>query len=300
MLANPMISADFMIHEMFMNPLNVWRGISPLGALRAEVAVDLATLQNTHRAVTDGTRSFAITADQALTPEERRRAEAQLEEKYGRHRPMLLEGGQKIQSFGSAPDDLEWLDARDYARQAVGALFGVPDEIMGFGKDTYENFQTALRVFWTLTLKPMADREDATLTQYFRDKTGMLKPGERIETDYSAVGVLQDELAPKIEQARQLWTMGVPYNTVEAVLGLGTGPIEYGDTGYLPAATVPIAQAGTVGPRGAVLDPEAREPETRSAVVKAVDLRRLGEALLETRQRVADRLAPRIDAAFAP
>jgi HK97 family phage portal protein len=288
-LAQPMIAADYMIHEMFMNPLNVWRGISPLGALRAEIAVDLATLQNTQRAVTDGTRSFAITADQALTPDERRRAEVQLEDKYGRHRPMLLEGGQKIQAFGTAPDDLEWLDARDYAREAVGALFGVPDEIMGFGKDTYNNFEVALKVLWTLTLKPMSDREDATLTQFFSERTRMLRPGERIETDLSSIGVLQDELAPKVEQAARLWSLGVPYNTIEAMLRLGTGPIAGGDTGYLPTSVVPAALAGM--PTTATLAAPA-------PVRKAPNPRQIGEALRRVKLAVAAETAPKIDFAF--
>lgn len=241
LLKPPTVPASHMIHEMFHNPLNAWRGISVIGAVRQEIAVDLLTLQNTQRALSDGSREYAISLDEALMPDERERVERQLEARYGRHRPLVLEAGQSIQSFSSAPDDLQWLEARDYAREGVGAMFGVPDEIMGFGKDTYENFDTAYRVLWRLTLKPLTDRLDSTLTHKFRSYG--LAPNERIQTDLSSVEVLQEGLGPKIEQAERLWSMGVPYNTVESQLKLGTGPIPGGDVGYVPSSMTPVGSS---------------------------------------------------------
>lgn len=242
----PTIPAALMIHEMFHNPLNPWRGISVIGAAREEIAVDLLTLQNTQRTLKDGTREYAITLADMLTQPERDRIDAQLYARYGRHRPMVLEAGQGVAAIGTAPDDLEWLQARDYSREAVGALFGVFDEIMGFGKDTYENFENAYRVFWQLTLLPLTQRMDATLSHFFRQH-GLL-PTERIATDLSGVAVLQEAVGPKIEAASKLWSMGVPYNVAEAQLGLGTGPVPGGDVGYLPANLIPVSMAGQEPP----------------------------------------------------
>ena len=285
-VTNPMFLPSDMIHEMYINPLNAWRGLSPLRALWSEVQIDLATIHNAQRSITDGTRSYAITADQALTPDERRRAEAQLEEKYGRHRPILLEGGQKIQVLGHVSDDLDWLDARDDARDAVAAAFGVPPEIMGFGKDTYENFNTAYRVFWKLTLWPMCDRRDQTLTHFFRSHTALLKPHERLLTDTSDVEVLQDELTPKLEQARQLWAIGVPYNTIEAMLQLGTGPVSGGEVGYLPASVLPATMMSQP------------QPPVERAIAKSFNPQLIGAQLRTAKMRVVRTSVAGIEAAF--
>lgn len=238
------IAPENVITERFYNPLNDWRGISVIGAAREEIAVDLLTLQNTQRTLKDGTREYAITLADMLTQAERDRIDEQLYARYGRHRPMVLEAGQGVASIGTAPDDLEWLVARDYSREAVGALFGVPDEIMGFGRDTYENFDTALKVFWMLCLLPIVQRDDATMTHFFSRTRPLLLPGQRIATDLSSVAVLQESLGPKLEQATRLFALGVPYNTVEQVLRLGTGPVPGGDVGYLPANLIPVSMAG--------------------------------------------------------
>jgi HK97 family phage portal protein len=289
----PFIPVGSMIHEMFANPLNPWRGISVIGAARDEIAVDLAVLLNTQRAVTDGTRQYAITTDEALTPEERARAEAQLEARYGRHRPMLLESGQSIAAFGSAPDDLEWLKARDYSREAIGALFGVPDEIMGFGRDTYENFDTAYRVFWMLTLWPMAQRRDATFTHFFSEVRPLLAPGQRIATDIRSVDVLQDALGPKLEQAKMFFAMGVPYNVIEALLNLGTGPIPGGDIGYLSTSLTPASDLNMAAPSA------PQQTTAHGVQVKTADAQRIARVLQRIRRQATQRVEPLLAAEFA-
>ena len=291
LLNPPVIDARSMIHEMFVNPLNPWRGLSVIRAVGSEIANDLASLANTQRTLTDGVRDYAISTDQTLTPAERARAEMQLDQKYGRHRPLLLEAGQDIRVIGKAPDDVSMLAVRDYSRQAVGAVFGVPDEIMGYGKDTYENFNTALRVFWTMTLLPMTQRLDATFTHFFTSVRPMLRPGERVMTDTSSVRVLQDDVAPRIEQGQRLWAMGVPYNTIEQTLKLGTGPIPGGEVGYLPATLLPASML--VG-----ADIAAPEPVQRSVVKRAPNPRLTALRLQRIRQRVANDLESDISEVF--
>lgn len=279
------------IHERFVHPLNDYRGISVIGAARHEIAVDLGVLLNSQRTIRDGSRQYAITSDDVLAPTERDRVEAELAQKYGRDRPILLEGGQSIQRFGDAPDDLEWLAARDYSREGVGALFGVPDEIMGFGRDTYENFETALRVFWLLTLLPMSQRHDATMTHFFTSIRPVLRPGQRIATDLTGVSVLQEALGPKLEHAAQLFGLGVPYNTVERLLRLGTGPILGGDVGYLSAALVPASLAAQ---GGALPDAAARADAPRQKAARVAKSQAAARALQRVRAQVAARLEPRV------
>lgn len=241
------IEAQWMIFDKFYNPLNPWRGLAPIMAVREGITIDMFAQAWSKGFLKNSTRpDFAIVAPQGITKSERDDYEARFLVKHQgaehAHLPVVLEQGVtdiKVLSF--PPKDIEWLQQREFARDEVGAIFGVPDELMGFGKDTYENFQTALTVFWTLTMQPLIRRRDGTLTQHMR-RYGWLKPAERITTDLTSVGVLQEDLTPKVDLARKLWDMGVPWNTLDAALDLRIGPVEGGDVGYLSSSLRTVDQ----------------------------------------------------------
>lgn len=222
-----LLKPESMIHDKFTNPLNLWRGLAPITAVREGIIIDLFSRAWRKRFMKQGARpDYALIAPQGITPSERNELEASLMQKFSGaenwHKPIILEEGvTDIKTFSFPPRDVEWLQQQEFSRDEVGAVFGVPDEIMGYGKDTYENFQTALEVFWTLTVRPFAQHRDSTLTHYFTHVRPLLKPGERVETDFNGVGVLQDDLAPKVTMASQLWAMGVPFEAINERLDLG-------------------------------------------------------------------------------
>ena len=224
-----------MIFDKFDNPLNIWRGISPASAVRESVIIDVYAQTWAKRFFQKGARpEFAIVAGQGLTKSERDRIEADFMVKYGGvenwQRPPVLESGvTDIKTFSFPPRDMEWVQQREFSRDEVGAMFGVPDELMGWGKDTYENMDFALRYFWTMTLKPLAQHRDMALTHFFTTKRPMLAPGQCVATDFSGVGVLQEDKSPKIDMATKLFAMGVPFNQLDTQLQLGVGPIDNGD-----------------------------------------------------------------------
>jgi len=240
------IDAPDMVHDKFYNPLSRWRGLAPITAVREGITIDLFAQAWSKTFLKRGARpDFAVVSPLGMTRTEKEEIVSDLMASHsgesGWHRPIVLEKEiTDIKPFSWAPKDVEWLEQREFARDEVGAIFGVPDEIMGYGRDTYENFQTALEVFWTLTLLPLIQHRDTSLTHHFTKVRPILKPGQRIETDLASVGVLQEDMTPKLEQAKQLWSLGVPFNTVEERLGLGIGPIPGGDVGYLPFSVVPV------------------------------------------------------------
>lgn len=241
------IDAPYMVHDKFYNPLNPWRGLAPIHAVREGITIDLFAQAWSKGFLRGSARpDFAIVAPQGITKTERDRYLAEFMDKHrgveNAHLPVILEQGvTDIKTFSFPPKDIEWLQQRQYSRDEVGAIFGVPDEIMGYGRDTYENLQTALEVFWTLTLTPLIRRRDTVLTHHF-SRYGWLPAGLRIATDMSSVGVLREDLTPKIDQAQKFWAMGVPFNTLDKTLGLGIGPVEGGDMGYLASSLKTVEQ----------------------------------------------------------
>jgi HK97 family phage portal protein len=221
-----------MIHDKFYNPQNSWRGLAPIAAVRDGITIDMFAQAWSKRLLKNGGRpDFAIVAPQGLTQTERDRIYSEFMQHHSGsdnwHKPVVLEDGMTdIKPLNIPPMDMQWLEQRNVARDEIGAIFGVPDEIMGYGKDTYENFQTALQVFWTLTVKPLAEHRDDNLTHYFTYVRPILRPGQRIATDFSTVGVLQEDVAPKIEMAVKLKTLGYTANEINERLSLGMPDID--------------------------------------------------------------------------
>lgn len=239
------IPPEGMIHSRFYNPLNPWRGLAPIGAVREGITIDLFAQAWSKSFLRRGARpDYALVAPQGLARTEREELEEKLLVKFSGsenwHRPIVLEEGvTDIKTFSFPPKDLEWLEQRQFSRDEVAAIFGVPDELMGYGRDTYENFQTAYEVFWRLTVAKLIQHRDVSLGHFFSRVRPLLAPGERIDTDLSEVGALQEDLSPRITQATQLWALGVPFNTLDEQLGLGIGPVPGGEVGYLPFSVMP-------------------------------------------------------------
>jgi HK97 family phage portal protein len=237
------------VHFKFYNPRNPWRGISPISAIRNSILIDMYAQAWSKLFFQKSARpDYAVIAPQGITKTERDDLEKALMGKFGgfenSHKPVVLEQGvTDIKPLDMRPKDLEWLGQRELARDEIGAIFGVPDEIMGWGRDTYENFETAHWVLWSLTLLPMAMFRDTHLTEYFR-RVKALAPDESIVTDTSQVAALKKDLKNKVEMLDVLARWGYPINVASAYLGLGLPIIDGGDVGYLPLSLVPVTSAG--------------------------------------------------------
>jgi HK97 family phage portal protein len=232
-------------HFKFFNPLNVWRGIAPMSALRLSVQIDELVQSWSSLFFKNAARpDFALIVPQGLTPQERTTLENTLSAKFtgpdGWHKPIVLENGvQDLKVFSHPRKDLEWLQERRFSRDEIGAVFGIPDEIMGYGRDTFENFETAERVLWTLTLTNLVGFRDDQLTHFFHlvgahgraplQDGAPLRRDEKIVTDLSGVWVLRRARAVQYDDALKLFALGVPFNTIDARLGLGIGPVPGGD-----------------------------------------------------------------------
>lgn len=244
-MGNPYpLPTDELIHFKFFNPRNPWRGLSVIGAVRNSILIDTYAQAWSRLFFRKSARpDYAVVTPQGTTKSEREQIELELGAKFGgtanAHKPVVLEQGvTDIKFLDWRPKDLEWVNQRELAREEIGAIFGVPDEIMGWGRDTYENFDTALFVLWSLTILPLCGFRDTQLTTFFR-RVGKLKLNERLATDTSQVAALKKNLKDMVEMIDRLCGRGVPFNAASQHLGFGL-TVEGGDVGYLPLSLVPV------------------------------------------------------------
>jgi len=252
------LQPDELCHFKFFNPGNPWRGIAPITAVRWSIVLDVFAqawsklfFQNSARP------DFAVIAPEGLTASERADIEKKLTQKFGgvenSHKPIVLEQGisdVKILSF--PPKDMEWLEQRKISREEVGAIFGVPDEIMGWGRDTYENFDTAHRVLWELTIVPLTRHRDVHLTEYFQ-RVNVLRPDERVITDLSGVGALKANETDEWSRAQgQMERGALLINEWRTARGLKAVP--WGDVWWAPMGLMPISSADAPASAAPVAD----------------------------------------------
>jgi len=271
------------VHFKFYNKANPLRGLTPISAIKIGVEIDEFARAWSRSFFKNSARpDYVALAPEGTTVSEREELRDALEgETKGMdnwHRIIVLENRViDIKPLNLAPKDTDWLEQRKFSREEIGGMFGVPDEIMGFGRDTYENFDTAQYVLWYFTIIPLIRSRDSTLTEFFK-RAGVLKPNERITTDLSDVQVLQEDITEKVAQAHVLISDGVPANAAYEKVGLDIDLGPAGDIGYLPISMVPVGSS----PYALSSEERAGQPVTKD--MKAPEFGSLEHVKLWTRK----------------
>ena len=205
------------------NPLSAWRG---LGVYQA-AALGVNTGKQAQKYAASFFRGMArpdyvVTTPQGVTQTEKDIILAQIEAMTtGRNRGIVMEQGiTDIKPLSFAPKDLIWETIMAMTREEVGAVAGVPGELMGDKSATYENRAEAVKSFWNDTIRPYADWRDELLTGFFRS-IGAIKDNEAIESDFGDVEALEQSYGDRLTYATQLTALGVTLRDANDMLDLG-------------------------------------------------------------------------------
>lgn len=255
---------DEIMHALYIDPSNVYWGLSPLQVAAKTVDTDVEAvtwnkiaLQN--RAVTDGVFTF----DQSITREQWLDARNQVREQHQGSRnaraPWVLGGGATWQSMSLSPADMDFIEGRKMTREEICTVFDVPPPIVGIlDKANYSNMKEARRVFWLDTIIPLLESIKNILNRSLNPEYGN---GVEIDFDLSNVEALQENFNEKIDGAYKLWSMGIPFNTINQRLELGFDEMPGGEVGFLPASMMPASiAASTVAPQDPPQQPNTTLP----------------------------------------
>lgn len=242
------VGAQKVVHLQFPNPEDPYWGKAPAEAgQRAHTADERAAewqmeaINNTM--VPPGAFTFpGLSIDQLEQAQEILRDNYQ--EAINARKPLLLSDEAKFVSMAQSAVDMDWIEGRRMTREEICAVYGTPQPIAGILADaTYSNIRTARQVWWQDTLEPLFRFVAKQLTRRLVPRFGEDPSDVRIWPDTASAPAMQEVLAEKTGTAKELWTMGVPFNEAAAQVGLNIR-IDHGDVGYVPANVSPVTPEG--------------------------------------------------------
>jgi len=240
---NKYIEYQDMCHFAYIDPSSMYYGMSPLKAAGKAVDVDNSaqdwqkiSMQN--RGVPEGVFSF----DGNLTAEQYKEARKQVREQHAQlgqaRAPWVLSKATYTQLSQNAIE-MDFMATRDFTKEEICSVYGVPSSLIAkMGDVNLANAETARRAFWQDTLQPLLEQIEGTLNSCLASEFG---PDVEIYFDTSNVAALQQSQKEKLENAKFLWSMGVPFNTINEHFDLGLDDIDGGDIGYIPTGVIPTS-----------------------------------------------------------
>jgi HK97 family phage portal protein len=234
------IPPEDMIQFLYPDPSNLYFGVAPLMSVAQAVDIDneaerfqKVSLQN--RGLSD--IHFEVPPD--ATAEQ----VAQMREIYnnaqagaGNARRALFSSA-KATPLNTNAAEMDFINSRKFVRDEICSAYGVPPPMVGnYESATLANIETARQIFWRDTIIPLLDELETKLNLSLASDFG---PEWRITYDTSNVDALQENYTGKVDDALKLWSMGLPFNDINAKLKLGFEDVEGGEVGYLPSGLLP-------------------------------------------------------------
>ncbi len=249
------------IHFMQIDPGNPYWGMGPLLAAARTVdtdneAQDTQKISMQNRATPDG----VFTHESILTPEQFEEARRQIRENFlaktKKREPWVLGAGAKWNQMSMTPVEMDFIASRLANLRTIAAAFGLDPWWLGDrSASTYNNVMEARKALYEVVVLPMLDDIKATLNLRIAPMYGNIT----ISYDTSKVAALRADYSKKVEQAKTLWGMGIPFDQINERLEMGFDEFPGWDIGYLPF---------TLAPAGAVAEGPVEEEEPEGAAAE--------------------------------
>ena len=253
---------DQFIHFMQMDPGNPYWGTSPLLAAARTVdtdneAQDTQKVSMQNRGTPDG-----VFEAEAISNEQYEEATRRLQERYltkeKRRLPWVVAGA-KWHQMSLTPIEMDYIKSRLHNKRDIAGAFGISPIFLGdLEQSTYDNMMQARKALYEDVVIPLLDDIKATLNLKVAPMYGDIV----IAYDTSKVAALREDYSKKVEQAKTLFAMGIPFVQINERLEMGFEEFPGWESGYLPF---------NLAPTGAAPEEEEEEEETQKST-KALNL----------------------------
>jgi HK97 family phage portal protein len=247
------------IHSRNFNPYLFWRGLPPLTVALLPATADYAAAQFMKGVMlNNGDAGVIVTTPDMLTPEQRAQLTASLKNRKSSvgtaDQPAFLWGNAKIDKPMISSVDLQFMENRRLNRQEIGAIYKVPESMMGFtdnksalsaGSSVEQDRLNFIESTMTGICRRLEAAIDPIVKSFGADLYGWF--------DLESLPIMQTARRQRIQSASNAFAMGVPFNAVNQVYQLGFPNFTWGNEAYVPANIQRVGQWAQ--PRA--IDPEA-------------------------------------------
>ncbi|HKI85831.1 MAG TPA: phage portal protein [Thermoanaerobaculia bacterium] len=237
------IDPEDVLHPLFVNPGDAYRGLAPLEATQKDVDTDVeaATWQKIsfqNRAVPDGIFKFKEYFDDEAWQEAKKQFR---EEYYGAQnarKPLLLGNDIDWIDLAKTAVEMDFQAGRKLTRENICAGFGVPPVLVGIlDRATYSNFEQAEESFWKLGMLPYIGMLKGLFNSQLAPEFGS---EVRMTPDLSGVDALIPMFQRRWDIVKEMTERGIPMSSANDRMGLGLKPYPGWDVGLVPANLVPL------------------------------------------------------------
>ncbi len=240
------LESDYLTHFRRFNPYSPLRGLSELASLLLELDVDwnAATWNKRFFGDQNGipTGLLKPPIGAILPSEDREGYLKQFNSRHSRKRGVgIIPGGWEWQDVGGSPRDMEFKDMREFSREQILAVYGVPPFMAGvLDKANYANAREQRATYWNGTITRMLSYFQGVLNYDFMPKVGL--DSLEVWPDLESVKALTEDLVSKSAIAQTLFNMGFPKSVINERLDLGmmVDDLVDADIGYLPISMIPV------------------------------------------------------------
>lgn len=223
-----------------------YRGMSPIDPIKLEIEGDLlAAKYNRNFFQNNSTPEGLIIIDkekQIGEPELKKLAKQWDAGHKGvekAHRVGFLKGGMSYQEVGLTQREMEFLKGRNFTRDQVLSIFGVPKTLAGYTEDlNYATAKVQKQIFWTETIRPQLIKvQDKYNSSYFNSRNIPIK----LDFNFDSIKELQEEFESQVTTANTLFSIGFTRNEINDRLNLDMPTdTETGNTRYIASNLTPV------------------------------------------------------------
>lgn len=240
------VPAEQFIHFQQMDPGNPYWGTSPLMAAARTIdtdneAQDTQKISMQNRATPDG----VFTHESPLSPEQFEEATRQVRENFlakgKRREPWVLGAGAKWIQMSMTPIEMDFIASRLQNKRDIAGAFGISPIFLGdLEQSSYNNMVEARKALYEDVVIPLLDDIKSTLNLKIAPMYGDII----ITYDTSKVAALREDYTKKVDQAKSLWAMGIPFDQINERLEMGFDEFDGWSQGYLPLTLLPTGASG--------------------------------------------------------
>jgi HK97 family phage portal protein len=241
-----------LIHFRTPNPFGFWRGLSPMQVAMVTAGADYAAAQyNKGYWLNNADTGVIVTTEQQATPEQQAAILTALRERKRKagtaDRPLFLWGGAKVDKPQLSGMESQFIENRKMNRQEIGAIFKVPESVMGFS-DSKANalsgggqaINAEQLQFIESTITPLCMRLESAVEPIVKT----FDDGLVGWFDINSLPIMQQARRDRLDSAVKAFGIGAAFNDVNRVYDLGFPDYPWGNKSFLPFS---LQEAGNVG-----------------------------------------------------